>query len=216
MVDQNGEPTWRAYVVSFCRCVEDRAARRIGPICNRYRFDTNSVPTRTLSQAMISLRSAGLVLLLLLAASQAHGQGWFRGRVSLQMEGSTIEKSFAPGVHLDAKMHVGGQYSIIAGTGVATYVLEGRRSGTYTFDPTLTLHVTRPSRSLGANTFSLGGGYHYSSGNRGIGWAPSAHLGIGRLWTLRESTLFVDLRPTVVIRKEGSSMRLPLRAGVVF
>jgi len=165
---------------------------------------------------MISLRSAGLVLLLLLAAGQACGQGWFRGRVSLQMEGSTIEKSFAPGMHFDAMMQVGGQYSVVVGTGVAAYVIEGRRSGTYTFDPTLTLQLTRPSRSLGANIISLGGGYHYSSGNRGIGWAPSVHLGIGRLWTLRESTLFVDLRPTAVIREGGVSMRLPLRAGVVF
>lgn len=164
----------------------------------------------------VSLRSVGLVLLLLSVTGEVHGQDWFRGRISLQMEGSTIEKSVAPGMHLDAKMQLGGQYSLVVGMGGAAYVLEGRRSGTYTFDPTLTLQITRPSRSLGANTFSVGGGYHYSSGNQGIGWAPSVHLGIGRLWTLRESTLFVDLRPTAVIRGEGLSMRLPLRAGVVF
>lgn len=156
------------------------------------------------------------MLLLLAVVGEVHGQGGFRGRVGLQVEGSTIEESLAPGIHLEAKMQVAGRYSIIVGTGGAAYVLEGRRSGTYTFDPTLTLQITRPSRSLGANTFSLGGGYHYSSGNRGVGWTPSVHLGVGRIWTLRESTLFVDLRPAVLIREQSLSMRLPLRAGVVF
>lgn len=164
----------------------------------------------------LSSRGVALVLLLFSVTGEAYGQGWFRGRVGLQMEGSTIEKSVAPGVHFDAKAQVAGRYSIIAGTGFAAYVLEGRRSGTYTFDPTLTLQITRPSRSLVANTFFVGGGAHYSFGDRGIGWAPSAHLGVGRLWALRESTLFVDLRPTVIIREQGVSLRMPLRAGVVF
>lgn len=164
-----------------------------------------------------SLRSVGcgLVLLLLLAGS-VKGQGWLRGRAALQMKASSIEKSVAPGLHFDAHAQVAGRYSIVAGMGISSYILEGRRSGTYTLAPKLSFKVTRPSRSMGANTFSVGGGYHVPFGQRDAGRGPTVHLGVGRLWALRETTLFVDLRPTAVIRNETTSFLLPLRAGVVF
>ena len=164
-----------------------------------------------------SLRGVGIGLaLLLLLAGSAHGQGWFRGRAALQMQASSIEKSVAPGLHIDAHAQVAGRYSIAVGTGFSSYILEGRRSGTYTLAPKLSFKITRPSRSLGANTFSVGGGYHLPFGQRDVGRGPTVHFGIGRLWALRETTLFVDLRPTAVIRDETISLLLPLRAGVVF
>lgn len=158
---------------------------------------------------------AGLALLLLVAGS-AYGQGWFRGRAALQMKASSIENSVAPGLHVDAHAQIAGRYSIVAGAGISSYILEGRRSGTYTFTPKLSFKITRPSRSMGANTFSVGGGYHFPFGQRAVGKGPTVHLGIGRLWALRETTLFVDLRPTAIIREETVSFLLPLRAGVVF
>lgn len=163
------------------------------------------------------LRSAGagLALLLLLAGS-AYGQGWFRGRTALQMKASSIEKSVAPGLHVGAHAQVAGRYSIVAGAGISSYILEGRRSGTHTFAPKLSFKITRPSQSTGANTLSVGGGYHFLFGQQDVGTAPTAHLGMGRLWALRETTIFVDLRPTAVFRDETISVLLPLRAGVVF
>ena len=42
------------------------------------------------------------------------------------------------------------------------------------------------------------------------------HVGLGRLWSLRESTLFVELRPTLYVREAHADFVLPIRAGVVF
>lgn len=139
-----------------------------------------------------------------------------RGRVSLQMNGSSTQRSVAPGLHLDAQLPIVGGLSVVGGAGFSAFLLEGRVDGTYTFDPELTLKFTLPSRSKGANTVFGGGGYHLPFGT-GAGTAdPTVHLGVGRIWTLQESTLFVNISPTVIIREETVSMSLPLRAGVVF
>ncbi|MFB6273683.1 MAG: hypothetical protein ABEL51_12390 [Salinibacter sp.] len=166
---------------------------------------------------IFDLRRVGYgFLLLLLTAGAAQGQGWFRGRVGLQMKASSVEKSIAPGIHVDAQAQIAGRFALVAGAGLSAYVLEGRRSGTYTVDPALSLRIARPSRSRGANILSGGVGYHFPFGDRALGRGPTVHLGIGRIWALRESTLFVDLRPTTVLRDGGVSVLMPIRAGVVF
>lgn len=164
----------------------------------------------------LPLRRIGCALaLLLLTTGIVRGQA-LRGRVSLQMHGSSIQKTLGPGVQLDAQLPITGGLSIVGGGGFSAFLLNGRRSGTYTFDPQLTLKVTLPSRSKGATTIFGGGGYHVPFGTEARGNGPTAHLGVGRIWALRESTLFVELVPTLVIREEATSLLMPLRAGVVF
>ncbi len=163
-----------------------------------------------------TLQRIGCALLLfVLIGEPAQGQA-LRGRVSLQLKGSTTQASVAPGFHLDAQLPIVDGFSIVGGGGISAFLLEGRRRGTYTFDPELTLKVTLPSRSKGATTVFGGAGYHVAFGPNPKGSGPTVHLGLGRIWTLRESTLFVDLVPTVVVQKETVAVLLPLRAGVVF
>jgi hypothetical protein len=139
-----------------------------------------------------------------------------RGRVSLQMKGSSTQESVAPGLHLDAQLPVAGGFSVAAGGGFSAFLLRGRTKATYSFDPELTLNITLPSRSLGATTIFGGGGYHVPFGYNPEGSGPTLHLGVGRIWALRESTLFVDLVPTVVVREKTVAVLMPIRAGVVF
>jgi len=122
----------------------------------------------------------------------------------------------APGFHLDAQLPITGGFSLVGGAGLSAFLLEGRTNGTYTFDPELTLKVTLPSRSKGATTVFGGAGYHIPFGPVIEGGGPTVHLGVGRIWTLRESTLFVDLVPTVVVHEQSIGVLMPLRAGVVF
>lgn len=162
------------------------------------------------------LRRLGCALaLLLLTTGLARGQE-LRGRVSLQLQGSSNQASVAPGFHLDAQLPITGGLSLVGGAGLSAYLLEGRTRGTYTFDPEMTLKVTLPSRSKGATTVFGGAGYHIPFGPVVEGGGPTLHLGAGRIWTLRESTLFVDLVPTVVVRQQSVAVLMPLRAGVVF
>lgn len=163
-----------------------------------------------------SLRCVGCALgLLLLSAGLTQGQA-LRGRVSLQMQGSSIERSVAPGFHLDAQLPIVRGLSIVGGAGMSAFILEGRVDGTYTFDPELTLKITLPSASKGANTVFGGVGYHIPFGADAVEAAPTVHLGLGRIWTLRESTLFVDVSATAVVRTETIGLLMPLRAGIVF
>lgn len=163
-----------------------------------------------------SLKRVGCALaLFLLTVGLAQGQS-LRGRVSLQLNGSSTQASIAPGLHLDAQLPIVGGLSLVGGGGVSAFLLEGRTRGTYTFDPELTLKVTLPSRSKAATTVFGGIGYHLSFGPISEPGGPTVHLGAGRIWTLRESTLFVDIVPTVIFRKETIAVTMPLRAGVVF
>lgn len=156
-----------------------------------------------------------LLALLIFVAGSAHGQA-LRGRVGLQLKGSSPQKSVAPGLHLDAQLPIAGGVALSAGGGFSAYLLKGRTKGTYTFHPEMALRVTLPSRSKGATTIFGGGGYHLPFGEDPTGADPTAHLGVGRIWALRESVLFVDLTPTLLIREESVSVLLPLRAGIVF
>lgn len=161
-------------------------------------------------------RRLGCVLaLLVFTTGIAQGQA-LRGRVGLQMKGSSPQESVAPGLHLDAQLPVGGGVALSAGGGFSAYLLKGRTKGTYTFHPEGALRITLPSRSKGATTIFGGGGYHLPFGENPEGADPTAHLGVGRIWALRESVLFVDLAPTLLIREETVSVVMPLRAGIVF
>lgn len=164
----------------------------------------------------LSLRRIGCALaLLVLTTGIVRGQA-LRGRVGLQMHGSSIQKTLGPGVHLDAQLPIAGGVSIVGRGAFSAFLLNGWKNGTYTFDPELALKVALPSRSKGATTIFGGGGYHAPFGEEARGSGPTVHLGMGRVWALRESTLFVELAPTLVIREAETSLLMPLRAGVVF
>lgn len=141
-----------------------------------------------------------------------------RGRISFQMAGSSIERSVGPGVHVDAKQPITGGLSVVAGGGLAAYILEGRRTGTYSFTPEAGLNMVIPSRSKWANVIFGGGGYHvpFGKGASAAEGGPTIHLGVGRIRALRETTLFINLSPTAVLREQTTAFFLALRTGVVF
>lgn len=163
-------------------------------------------------------RILGCILgLLLLGAGTLQAQA-LRGQISLQMAGSTIENSVGPGLHFDGKLPLVAGLSAVGGAGLSAFILEGRSDGTYSFTPEVGLNYVMPSRSKGATTIFGGGGYHvpFGTGASISQGGPTIHLGTGRIRTLQESTLFVNLSPTLVIRRETTSYLIALRTGVVF
>lgn len=141
-----------------------------------------------------------------------------RGRISFQMAASSIERSVGPGLHVDAKQPIVGGLSLVAGGGLSAFILEGHRTGTYSFTPEVGVNLVVPSRSKWANVIFGGGGYHvpFGAGAAASDGGPTIHLGVGRIRALRETTLFINLSPSAVIRSRTTAFFFALRTGVVF
>lgn len=164
----------------------------------------------------VSIRTLFLALLLLgLGAATVDGQA-LRGRLSVQMSANSVLQTAGPGAQLRVHLPLFNNFAIGAGAGFSTYVLEGRRRGTYSFDPSGTLRLALPSRSLGTTTLLLGGGYHVPFGHKAVLAGPTFHTGIGRMWTLQETTLSFEVTPTAFVRPQRVSFLMPVRLGVIF
>lgn len=130
--------------------------------------------------------------------------------------GSTGVESVSPGFHFRTTLPVTQDLSLGGGLGIAAFVLEGQSRATYALDPEVSLIVTLPNPSKTA-TYLLGGaGYHLPFGSRNLAHGPSFHLGIGKIWVLQDTTLFLEASPSLYVQKEGTGFLLPVRAGVIF
>lgn len=134
----------------------------------------------------------------------------------MQITGSTAVKSAGPGLFLRASQPITQEVSLAAGMAGTGYVLEGGSQATYTVDLEASAIVTLPTPSRSANYLMGGGGIHVPIGNDAFSTGPTAHLGIGRIWALGESTLFAEVVPTLWIRTTQASMTLPIRGGIIF
>lgn len=156
---------------------------------------------------------SGLLFLLAVGAGSAQSLRYGAG---LQVMGSTAVKSVSPGFHVRTTLPITQDLSLGGGIGFAAFVLEGQSRATYALDPEASLIVTLPNPSKTA-TYLLGGaGYHLPFGNRELANGPSFHLGMGRIWVLQETTLFLEATPTLYVRENGAAGLLAIRAGVIF
>lgn len=134
----------------------------------------------------------------------------------MQITGSTAVKSAGPGLFLRASQPITQEVSFAVATAGTGYVLEGGSQATYTLDVEASAIVTLPSPSKSAKYLMGGAGFHVPIGNDAFTSGPTAHLGIGRIWALGESTLFVEATPTLWIRETRADVTLPLRGGIIF
>jgi hypothetical protein len=164
----------------------------------------------------VSTRTLLFALLLLgLSTMVVDGQA-LRGRLSVQMSANSVLQTAGPGAQLRVHLPLLSNVAIGAEAGFSTYVLEGRRRGTYAFNPSGTLRLALPSRSLGTTMLLLGGGYHVPFGHKAVQSGPTLHAGIGRMWTLEETTLSFEVTPTAFVRPQRVSFLMPVRLGVIF
>jgi len=157
-----------------------------------------------------------LVLLVGMASAPALGQINPQVGGGIQMVGSTAEGSVGPGLFVRGSFPLTRDVSLGVGTAGTGYVLEGGDDARYVLDLEAAAIVTLPSPTKSANYLMGGVGLRipFRSENRDVG--PTVHLGIGRLWSLRESTLFVEVRPTLYVRETEADFVFPLRAGIIF
>lgn len=157
-----------------------------------------------------------LALLVGCAAGPAWGQINAQVGGGIQMVGSTAEASVGPGLFVRGAIPLTRDVSVGLGTAGTGYVLEGGAEASYVLDLEAAAIVTLPSPSKSANYLMGGGGLRIPFRSENLDVGPTVHLGLGRLWALQESTLFVEVRPTLYVREAAADFVFPLRAGIIF
>ena len=105
--------------------------------------------------------------------------------------------------------------SLAVDLGISGFILEGQDDASYVIDPQLSLIVTFPN--LERTTYLLGGFGVYAPfgpSDHSDG-GPTIHLGVGRATPLRESTLYYEIDPAIIIQSEEIALSIPFRIGII-
>lgn len=165
------------------------------------------------------MRRLPLLLLLLglttSLAGPAQAQNESRLGVGAQVLVSTAGNNVGPGFHVRASTPINQDVSVAVGSGLTGFIFRGRDDAAFALDPQVSAIVSF-SMSGAESTYVLGGGGAYVPfGDTSTESGPTFHLGIGRAWLLRESSLFVEFNPGLLVGEESTTLVLPLRIGVI-
>ncbi|MDQ7040701.1 MAG: hypothetical protein Q9M35_07150 [Rhodothermus sp.] len=129
----------------------------------------------------------------------------------------TTAEGLGVGVRARAAAPVSADLSVAVDLGFTGFIFRGRDEASYVFDPQLSVIVTFPPR--GHQAFYVLGGFGayapLSDRYRGES-GPTVHFGFGWVQLLRETQVFYELNPTLVVGERKVDVVLPLRIGVIF
>ena len=129
-----------------------------------------------------------------------------------------VPEGFGIGIRGRAAVPVNADLSFAGGAGIIGFVLGGEDDATYVFNPQISAILTIP-RARWA-TYILGGfgGFIPLSedafGNPEGGWA--IHGGMGWALPLRETSMYIEVDPSLVVGSEETTLVIPARIGVIF
>ena len=153
-------------------------------------------------------------VILFLSASDIHAQG-LRPRVGfgLGLVSGTTEQAI--GISLDSRLSVviNQDLSIAASANLVNYILKGREEASYFFHPGLSAIVTLNSVNLQSPylMFGLGGNLPAGGNAESVDSGPSLHGGLGWVFSLQATSLYIEVIPRLVIVRSGVEMQLPAR-----
>lgn len=121
----------------------------------------------------------------------------------------------AIGVRGRVALPLNADLSVAGSVGAASTLLAGGTSDAeWLLSPQISLIVTTPLRGNSSRYFLGGfGGLMPLNGDPG-GFA--LHGGVGWAFPLRETSIYAELNPALVIGEEETTFAVPLRAGVIF
>lgn len=99
--------------------------------------------------------------------------------------------------------------------GATGFILEGRDAATFVFDPQVSAIISFPGVER-ATYFLAGVGAYVpldKADQRNGG--PTLHMGLGWVKPLRETTLFYEINPALIIKRSKVSLAFPFRIGVI-
>lgn len=182
-------------------------------------------------KASLLRKAVALVLCLVVSGAMlpggmgvdAHAQNRYGG--GLQATGSTAAQGVGPALHFRTSFPMNRDFSLGLGGTLTGFIFGGENA--YALDTEASLIVTLPNPSR-RSFYVLGGvGYHVPMGRRydvpsavsgdlGVGQGPTFHVGLGSVWQLGSTSLYLEVTPALFFRRERSDALLPLRIGVIF
>lgn len=119
------------------------------------------------------------------------------------------------GVRGRVSFPVNADFSLAADAGFIGFILSGRDGALYVFNPQVSGILTFPA--LGQARYLIGGlGWYAPLGDAPAQGGPALHGGMGWVVPLRESSLFFEINPSLVIGQSRTAIALPVRVGVIF
>jgi len=170
------------------------------------------------------LRSAALFVLLSLSAAPVFAQGGglnprfgvgFDALLSIA-SGDVLDDGFGLGVRGRASFPVNADFSVAVGGGFAGFLLGGRDDATYLFNPQVSGILTLPPSRNWARYLVGGFGGYFPLGASDAEGGPALHLGLGWVRPLQQSSLYVEIDPSLIIGETRTAFVLPARVGVIF
>lgn len=160
---------------------------------------------------------AGLLLLLFLIPESSHAQALHpRYGIGFNSMISSVD-GFGVGLRGRISVPVNSDLSIGGDLGFTGFIFEGRRGATWVFDPQLSAIITLLPQGRGATYVMAGfGAYAPVSNQDDSASGPTIHLGVGRVQILRETTIFYELNPALIVGLDTVHLALPFRAGIIF
>lgn len=156
-----------------------------------------------------------VVGLALLLPGPVQAQNQSRVGIGLQVLGSTADANVGPGVRVRVSTPINKDVSLAVGSGFNGFIFQGRDDAAFALDPQLSAIVSF-SASNAETTYVLGGaGAYVPFGNTRTESGPTFHVGVGRAWLLRESSLFFEFNPGFLVGEESTTLVLPLRVGII-
>lgn len=129
----------------------------------------------------------------------------------------STEDGVGIGLRTRVSAPVNTDFSVAVDLGLTGFILGGTEDAVSLFDPQISAIVNLPMRG-NYLTYVLGGvGAHVPVSNPDDSEAgPTVHLGLGRVQTLTDTSIFYEVDPTLLIGGDSVDLLIPVRLGVIF
>lgn len=166
---------------------------------------------------VFTLLAAALLTVMLLdptpAAAQTERTRYGLG-LNLQIDG---DEGVGLGLRARLSQPLNADLSAALDLGLTGFIFQGLDEASYLFDPQASLIVTVPRQNERALYILTGLGLYIPIGDdEGRPASPVFHLGAGWVQLLRETTIYYEVDPQLLIEEEKVRLALPLRIGIIF
>ncbi len=129
----------------------------------------------------------------------------------------STEDGFGIGVRGRVSAPINADFSVAVDLGLTGFILGGTDEAVSIFDPQLSAIVNLPLRG-NQLTYVLGGvGAHVPVSQADKSEAgPMVHLGLGRVQTLTDTSIFYEIDPALLIGGSSVDLLVPVRIGIIF
>ncbi len=165
-------------------------------------------------------RLAAVLLVVILAASTRAQAQVSPPRIGVGFDAvgafpgqSLLPAGIALGIRGRAALPVNADLSVAADLGLLANLFNGSSGARYLLNPQTSVIVTLPGgRNLRYVLGGIGGFIPLDGGGGG----PTLHLGVGTAIPLRDTSLYAELDPSLLVGTNATTVAIAARVGVIF